>query len=56
MQCPLEVECQRAFFWAYGLVFSRFGMILPSLPMDLGLLLISIAVVNIWRSQRLSGD
>ena len=31
-------------------------MILPSLPMDLGLLLISIAVVNIWREQRLSED
>jgi hypothetical protein len=31
-------------------------MLLPSLAWDLGLLLISIAVVNIWRARRSRGD
>jgi hypothetical protein len=31
-------------------------MILPPLALDLGLLLISIGVVNVWRARFISGD
>jgi|MDTB01.2.fsa_nt_gb hypothetical protein len=31
-------------------------MTLPALAWDIGLLLISIAVVNIWKARRLSDD